>query len=77
MVKKEKKVTRIDPVAPYSPLNKHRKNEFVHIAGSAQILKIRSIRWKLKWHTTVGSLESETTGFFQVSMRMRTGAEQS
>ena len=75
MVKKEKKVTRIDPVRTTQPLEQ--TNEFVHIAGSAQILKIRSIRWKLKWHTTVGSLESETTGFFQVSMRMRTGAEQS
>lgn len=75
--KKEKKVTRIDPVRTTQPLEQTQENEFVHIAGSAQILKIRSIRWKLKWHTTVGSLESETTGFFQVSMRMRTGAEQS
>ena len=69
MVKKEKKVTRIDPVRTTQPLEQTQEKRVCAYC--------RIIRWKLKWHTTVGSLESETTGFFQVSMRMRTGAEQS
>ncbi len=55
MVKKEKK-SRIESVYHYEQTQ---ENEFVHIGINWSEI----IRWKLKWHTTVGSLKQRQLDF--------------